>query len=141
MKNARKWISAVLYIILSVFALLIWMYFIIGASFGPAPPPPGFEYESTTSWGDLNGILVLGLLGAALGIVGGIKGLTKKPAGKGLLIIVAALVTIGSVPSFLMDIGEFGVLAFLTGVLPTLIYIIVRGKRKVEVKDISDEGQ
>lgn len=127
MNNVRKRIAAVLYIILSVIALLLWLFFISGASFVGGSTGP--EIESTVSFGDVGGIMALGLVGAVLGIIAGIKGFGEKPAGKVLLICAAMLGIIGSISFFLIDVGEIGVLALFISIFPTLLYLLLRGKR------------
>ena len=126
MKTKRERIAAVLYIILSAFALLFWQVFIFYAVFLGGSPGPGFERQVPFAYA---GIMALGYLGAALGIAAGIKGLGAIPAGKVLLLCAALLGAAGSVPFFLMDLAVVGVYAFLVGVLPTLLYLLLRGKR------------
>jgi hypothetical protein len=127
MKSKRKRIAAVLYIILSVFALLFWLVFIFYAVFlGGSPGPTSYERGVPFLYA---GIMALGLLGAALGIAAGVKGLGAKPAGKVLLLCAALLGAVGSVPFFLMELTEIGLFALIPGVLPTLLYLLLRGKR------------
>ena len=126
MKTKRNRIAAVLYIILSVIASLIWLGFLFFALFLGGSPGPGYERGVPLPYA---GIMALGLFGAALGIAAGIRGLSVIPEAKALPICAALFGVIGSVPFFLLDLAEVGMFAFLVGILPTLLYLPLRGKR------------
>lgn len=127
MNTVRKRIAAILYIILSAGALVFWLGFIFFALFFGGSPGP-YSEQRTMPLAYI-GIMAIGLLGAKLGIAAGITGLGAKPAGKILPLCAAMLGIIGSLSFFLMDLTVMGVLALLPGILPSLLYLILKPKR------------
>lgn len=117
--------SSILYVVLSVIALVIWICFLFFALFLGGSPGPG--YDRTVPYIYV-GIIALGVLGAVIGLTAGIKGTGEKPAGKILPVCSAVLGAIGSVPFFLLELTAAGIIALLVGVLPDLLHLVLTRK-------------
>jgi len=122
-------IPAILCIVISIVALVIWFCVVIFAFLLGGSPGPGYERSFP---GLYIGIVALGFLGAALALAVGIRGLKRKAVGKLLPIFVIVLGIIGSVPFFAMDLAEMGLITLMVGIPPSLLSIIVSRKQGSE---------
>ncbi len=129
MRKKSTGTPAILCIVISMVALVIWFFVVIFAFLFGGSPAPGYERSFPSLY---ICIVALGFLGAALALAVGIRGLKRKAVGKLLPIFVTVLGVIGSAPFFAMDLAEMGLITLMVGISSSLLSIIVSQKQDSE---------
>jgi hypothetical protein len=108
----------------SAAGVLFWCAMLFFALVLGGSPGPGYERTTPLSYALVIG---LGLAGAIVGLVAGVKSVRGKSV---LAAAIAAVVlgAVGSVPFFLLELPEVGVIALALGILPATVSLIF-GKR------------
>jgi hypothetical protein len=116
-------VPGILLIIGSVIGIIFWLVTMFFAFLLGGSPGPGYERTVPLS---AAGLTCFGFAGAIVGVVAGVKALRGISKSTLIVIIVTALLgVVGSIPMFLLELPEVGVIDLMFGIFPSAICLIL----------------